>query len=140
MRTGRTLLCLFVGLFVLAFVAPGARAQGVIVPGPCRRCPTPPRPVTLPRALPVKSINIDTKINGQVATTHHDYIKPYTEEFPKVHWVSGRRFVEGRKIATSAGVTAGIDLALRVVERYFGREKAVAVTKVIEYQGTGWMV
>jgi len=79
-------------------------------------------------------------LDGHVATTHHDYIKPYIEEFPKVHWVSGRRFVEGPKIATSAGVTAGIDLALRVVERYFGRQKALAVTRVIEYEGTGWMV
>jgi transcriptional regulator GlxA family with amidase domain len=79
-------------------------------------------------------------LDGQVATTHHDYIKPFSEEFPKVHWVSGRRFVEGPKVATSAGVTAGIDLALHVVERHFAREKAVAVTKVMEYQGTAWMV
>jgi Ca-activated chloride channel family protein len=58
--------------FILLVVAAAvmASAQGMIVPGPCRRCPTPPRPVTLPRALPVKSINIDTKIAGQVATTH----------------------------------------------------------------------
>ena len=79
-------------------------------------------------------------LDGQFATTHHDFIKPYSQEFPKVHWVTERRFVEGPKIATSAGVTAGIDLALRVVERYFGRQKALAVTKVIEYQGTAWMV
>lgn len=79
-------------------------------------------------------------LDGQVATTHHDFIKPYTEEFPKVHWVAGRRFVEGPKIATSAGVTAGIDLALRIFERYFGRDKALAAVKVIEYQGAGWMV
>jgi Ca-activated chloride channel family protein len=68
----------FIGLtFVLLLVATAATvamAQGVIVPGPCRRCPTPPRPVTLPRALPVKSINIDTKISGQVATTHVEQI------------------------------------------------------------------
>jgi hypothetical protein len=79
-------------------------------------------------------------LDGQVATTHHDYIKPFTEEFPRVHWVSGVRFVEGPQISTSAGVTAGIDLALHVVERYFGREKAMATTRVLEYQGTGWMV
>jgi len=75
-----------------------------------------------------------------MATTHHDFIKPYTEEFPKVRWVAGRRFVEGPKVATSAGVTAGIDLALRVVERYFGRKNALAVARVIEYQGTAWML
>jgi transcriptional regulator GlxA family with amidase domain len=79
-------------------------------------------------------------LDDQIATTHHDFIKPYSQEFPKVHWVAERRFVEGPKIATSAGVTAGIDLALRVVERYFGRQKALAVTKAIEYQGTAWMV
>jgi transcriptional regulator GlxA family with amidase domain len=79
-------------------------------------------------------------LDGQVATTHHDFIKPYMEEFPQVHWVSGVRFVEGPKISTSAGVTAGIDLALHVYERYFGRERAMAAARVLEYQGTGWMV
>jgi Ca-activated chloride channel homolog len=62
------LILLVAGLSVMA------SAQGMIVPGPCRRCPTPPRPVNLPRALPVKSIKIDTKIAGQVATTHVEQI------------------------------------------------------------------
>ncbi|MBV9210855.1 MAG: hypothetical protein JOZ52_09520, partial [Acidobacteria bacterium] len=57
---------------MLAFAGrEGARAQGVIVPGRCERCP---QPITLPRALPVKSVNIQTKINGQVATTHLEQI------------------------------------------------------------------
>ena len=55
-----------------------ANAQGVIVPGPCRRCPTPPireiPPITLPRSLPVKSIKIDTRISSQVATTHVEQV------------------------------------------------------------------
>jgi Ca-activated chloride channel family protein len=50
------------------------QAQGTIVPRECDRCPRPPRPVTLPRSLPIKSIKIDTKINGQVATTHLEQI------------------------------------------------------------------
>ena len=49
-------------------------AQGVIVPGPCRRCPDGPRPTPLPRSLPIKSIKIDTKISSQVATTHIEQI------------------------------------------------------------------
>ena len=61
-------------LFLLALSALAAAAQGVIVPGPCRRCPSPPRPVPLPRSLPVKSIKVDTKINGQVATTHVEQV------------------------------------------------------------------
>jgi len=79
-------------------------------------------------------------LDGQTATTHHDYIKPYAKEFPQVHWVGGVRFVEGPTVSTSAGVTAGIDLALRVVERYFGREKALEAARALEYQGTSWMV
>ncbi len=75
MRTFRDLLCLFFGLVLMALVTATANAQGVIVPGPCRRCPAPrPRPVTMPRALPVKSIKVDTKIAAQVATTHVEQV------------------------------------------------------------------
>jgi Ca-activated chloride channel family protein len=59
---------------LLFAIATSAAAQGVIVPGPCNRCPIPPRPVPLPRALPIKSIKIDTKILSQVATTHVEQI------------------------------------------------------------------
>ncbi|HLM01775.1 MAG TPA: VIT and VWA domain-containing protein [Pyrinomonadaceae bacterium] len=79
------------GLILSAFCfSIAARAQGVIVPIICDRrpCvpsprPIPPRPI-IPTALPVKSINIDTKINGQVATTHLVQVfrndTPYTLE------------------------------------------------------------
>ncbi|MFN2454220.1 MAG: VIT domain-containing protein [Pyrinomonadaceae bacterium] len=75
MPTRRSVVCLaFVLLFVAAFAA-STRAQGVIVPRPCVRCPMPmPRPIPLPRALPVKSIKIDTKIKDQVATTHVEQV------------------------------------------------------------------
>jgi len=62
---------------ILFSFAGSASGQGVIVPGPCHRCPRPPRPVppiTLPRALPVKSIKIDTRISSQVATTHIEQV------------------------------------------------------------------
>ncbi len=64
-------------LFLLALffaAALTARPQGIIVPGPCERCPSPVRPVPLPRALPIKSIKLDTKIVSQVATTHIEQI------------------------------------------------------------------
>ena len=64
------ILLLFSILSGLAGIASG---QGIIVPGPCRRCPDPPR-VPLPRALPIKSIKIDTKISSQVATTHVEQV------------------------------------------------------------------
>src|SRR5689334_16205986 len=66
-------------LFVLLTAGSAiANAQGVIVPGPCRRCPSPPireiPPQALPRSLPVKSIKIDTRISSQVATTHVEQV------------------------------------------------------------------
>src|SRR6266487_3530056 len=63
-----------IALVILFMTALTASAQGVIVPGPCNRCPQPPRPVPLPRALPIKSIKIDTQIVSQVATTHVEQV------------------------------------------------------------------
>lgn len=73
MRIGK-LRILLLSISVLFSIAATAAAQGVIVPGPCERCPRPPRPITLPRSLPIKSIKIDTKISSQVATTHLEQI------------------------------------------------------------------
>ena len=72
MRT-QTITRLLLTLSILCALATVAGAQGVIVPGPCRRCPD-PLPVPLPRALPIKSIKIDTKISSQVATTHVEQV------------------------------------------------------------------
>ena len=46
--------------------------------------------------------------------------------------------METGNLATSGGLTSGIDLALRVVERYFGRKVAADTAYMLEYQGTGW--
>jgi Ca-activated chloride channel family protein len=71
-----TLMRLFLLVLFCGGMAMVANAQGVIVPGPCRRCPEigRPIPVPLPRALPIKSIKIDTKISSQVATTHVEQV------------------------------------------------------------------
>jgi Ca-activated chloride channel family protein len=77
MRNLRDLLSLVFALLVLALFSANASAQGVIIPRPCGRCPIPPRPIPpfpLPRALPIKSIKIETKIAGQVATTHVEQV------------------------------------------------------------------
>lgn len=65
---------LLLSISVLFSIVATASAQGVIVPGPCERCPRSTRPITLPRSLPIKSIKIDTKISSQVATTHVEQI------------------------------------------------------------------
>jgi len=77
---------------------------------------------------------------GRAATTHHDFFDQFASRFPDVELKRGVRFVEEGKIATSGGLTSGIDLALRVVERYFGREVARQTATYMEYHGDGWMV
>ena len=78
-------------------------------------------------------------LKGGQATTHHDAIAAFQKDFPDTHWVSGVRFVEMDKVSTGGGLTAGIDLALHVVERYFGRNAAVGVAEHLEYEGKRWM-
>ena len=60
-------------------------------------------------------------LDGLEATTHHGFHADFKRSFPKVKLVRGKRYVEHDRIATAAGLTSGIDLALRVVERYMGR-------------------
>ncbi|HEX8456691.1 MAG TPA: VIT and VWA domain-containing protein [Pyrinomonadaceae bacterium] len=75
MRCRQIVACLcFNFLVFFGFAAAASYAQGIIVPRPCETCPRPPRSPRLPPALPVKSIKLDTKINGQVATTHVEQI------------------------------------------------------------------
>jgi len=80
-------------------------------------------------------------LSGLEATTHHDFLDRLTSMFPDVHVKRGLRFVEGApKIATAGGLSSGIDLALRVVERYYGRPVAEKTAAYMEYQSKGWMV
>ncbi len=79
-------------------------------------------------------------LDGLYATTHHDFYDAFARDFPKVKLKRGLRFVENEQIATAGGLTSGIDLALRVVERYFGRKQAEQTAFYMEYTGTGWRV
>ncbi|AOS43515.1 Isonitrile hydratase [Lacunisphaera limnophila] len=78
-------------------------------------------------------------LDGKTATAHHGGYTTLRAEFPKVNVVRGVRYVEDGKIATAGGLTSGVDLALRVVERYYGREATLQTARYLEYQGTGWM-
>jgi transcriptional regulator GlxA family with amidase domain len=78
-------------------------------------------------------------LSGKAATTHHDGYNAFAMEFPDIQLKRGARFVEVGNLATSGGLSSGIDLALRVVERYFGREVAMKTAYEMEYQGQGWL-
>jgi transcriptional regulator GlxA family with amidase domain len=63
-------------------------------------------------------------LDGKNATTHHYQINELKRAAPQATVLEKRRFVEDGKLITAAGVSAGIDGALRVVERLHGRETA----------------
>jgi putative intracellular protease/amidase/YHS domain-containing protein len=78
-------------------------------------------------------------LNGKSATTYHGAFGHFATQFPDIQLKRGARFVENGNLATAGGLSSGIDLALRVVERYFGREIARNTAYDMEYQGEGWM-
>jgi putative intracellular protease/amidase/YHS domain-containing protein len=78
-------------------------------------------------------------LNGKSATTYHGAFGRFATQFPDVQLKRGARFVENGNLATAGGLSSGIDLALRVVERYYGREVARKTAYNMEYQEQGWM-
>ena len=78
-------------------------------------------------------------LDGKSATTYHGAFGRFAMKFPNIELKRGARFVENGNLATAGGLSSGIDLALRVVERYYGRDVAQKTAYNIEYQGQGWM-
>jgi transcriptional regulator GlxA family with amidase domain len=79
-------------------------------------------------------------LSGLAATTHHDFYDRFAEAFPDVHLQRGVRFVDNDKIATAGGLTSGIDLALHIVERYFGAQVAQQTAVFMEHESSRWKV
>jgi transcriptional regulator GlxA family with amidase domain len=79
-------------------------------------------------------------LSGKSATTHHDFLDSLAKQYPDINVKRGLRFVDSSdRISTAGGLTSGIDLALRVVARYFGREAAQKTAAYMEYQSKGWV-
>ena len=66
-------------------------------------------------------------LNGKRATTHWSVAHQLQEQFPAVQVDADAIYIRADRIWTSAGVTAGIDLALAFVEEDHGHELALAV-------------
>jgi putative intracellular protease/amidase/YHS domain-containing protein len=76
---------------------------------------------------------------GKSATTHHGALMGLQIAYPDIHVKRGARFVEEGNLASAGGLSSGIDLALRIVERYYGRTAASETAFSMEYQGRGWL-
>jgi transcriptional regulator GlxA family with amidase domain len=77
-------------------------------------------------------------LSGRSATTFHEAYARFEARYPDIHLKRGARFVEDGNLASAGGLSSGIDLAVRVIERYFGREAADETAYLLEYQGKGW--
>lgn len=73
-------------------------------------------------------------LDGRQATTHWRSLAWMRELFPAVTVREDSHVVEDGYTLTSAGISAGIDLALKVVARYYGEIVAQATARHMEYR------
>jgi transcriptional regulator GlxA family with amidase domain len=78
-------------------------------------------------------------LNGRPATTHWSCALDFRRRFPHVHLDPDRIFVKSEHFWTSAGITAGIDLALALIEEDLGEVTArqTAQQLVVYYRRPG---
>ncbi|TFH74683.1 DJ-1/PfpI family protein [Gammaproteobacteria bacterium LSUCC0112] len=65
-------------------------------------------------------------------TTHWEDIADLRQQFPRLHVIENTRWVDEGNIVTSAGISAGIDMSLHLVETLAGRALAVATARQME--------
>jgi transcriptional regulator GlxA family with amidase domain len=76
-------------------------------------------------------------LDGKPATTHWASLDRLAEGYPAIEVRRDVRFVDAGHVVTSAGVSAGIDMALHVVERLRGPAVAAATARNMEYTRPG---
>ncbi len=72
-------------------------------------------------------------LDGRRATTNKQFFDVCAQQGPKADWVAKARWVEDGPIATSSGVSAGMDMALALIARLYGRERAEQIAALAEY-------
>ena len=70
-------------------------------------------------------------LDGLSCTTHHSLVQRLARDFPRVKVLENRIFVRDGNVFTSAGVTAGVDLALHLISELAGAQVAVAVARLL---------
>jgi transcriptional regulator GlxA family with amidase domain len=72
-------------------------------------------------------------IDGKRATTHWRFLDSMQELFPRVTVEKRLHFVEEGNFFSSAGISAGIDMSLKLVARHYGEAVARATARHMEY-------
>lgn len=70
-------------------------------------------------------------LDGRSCTTHHTLTQRLAREHPRVKVLENRIFVRDGNVFTSAGVTAGVDLALHLISEIAGPQVAVEVARLL---------
>lgn len=73
-------------------------------------------------------------LDGLRATTHHECYGLLRELAPRTNVVENERFIDNGAIITAAGISAGIDCSLHVIERLLNAEAATKTARYMEYR------
>lgn len=73
-------------------------------------------------------------LEGRSATTNKAFWDTCIAAGPNVKWVHKARWVDDGNVVTSSGVSAGMDMTLHVIERFFGVKTAERLANVTEYE------
>lgn len=68
-------------------------------------------------------------LNGRRVTTHWRFTREIARLFPRLHVDPNALFIKDGRFYTAAGITAGIDLSLALIEEDYGRQVALAVAR-----------
>lgn len=72
-------------------------------------------------------------LDGMSSTTHWKAIDQLKEAAPKTRVVDDQRWVDNGRIVCSAGVSAGIDMSLYVIEKLLGKTIASETARYMQY-------
>ncbi|MEM7077638.1 MAG: DJ-1/PfpI family protein [Pseudomonadota bacterium] len=73
-------------------------------------------------------------LDGLPATSNKMFFSLASTQSDRVDWVEAARWVDAGRYVTSSGVSAGTDMAVAVIARLFGEERAREVCAFTEYQ------
>lgn len=73
-------------------------------------------------------------LDGRGATTHWEDLDEFRRAFPKVTVQEGVRWVDEGQVVTSAGISAGIEMALHLVARLEGEELARRTARQMDFE------
>lgn len=72
-------------------------------------------------------------LDGKTVTTHWEDLDNLRAQFPELTVRGDTRWIDEGSIVTSAGISAGIDMSLHLVERLEGEELAVRTARQMDY-------